>query len=339
MARRVNSIAEIGMGPEPAGKDVDANSPNYDNRLGYALNWYNYMHDEKKAKEYIVSFLKRTKAPKKMVDAVKASSIITSYGWMARLIDRDAILSGEHLARLEKYLKGLVAEREAAAVPVEPAPVKTKRVPDAPAYMGEVDGAIDDMLEGKPFELDKFFELHSVPAMGRKNVITLLKKYIKEFEDIGTDPELKEGFYRPTRLNRVVKSLKAMIEKTPLRKPRKVRVKKMKAPKLDKVKYMDKYNGIESLSPVKIVGARKAWLYKPKFNEVVVLLAGAELSIKGSSIIGYDEKASYKMKVRNADKVVQRLLAKDDKVLAEIKTNRRAASGRLSESVIILRVE
>jgi hypothetical protein len=325
------------MGPEPAGKDVNANFPNYDNRLGYALNWYNYMHDEKKAREYILSFLKRTKAPKKMVDAVKASSIIASYGWMARLVDCDAILSGEHLARLETYLKGLVAEREAA--PTEPAVVKTKRVPDAPAYMGEVDGAIDDMLEGKSFDLDKFFELHNVPAMGRKNVIALLKKYAKEFEDVNEDPELKEGFYRPVRLNRVVKSLKAMIEKTPVRKTRKVRVKKMKAPKLDKVKYMDKYNGIESLSPVKIVGARKAWLYKPKFNEVVVLLAGAELSIKGSTIIGYDEKASYKMKVRNAVKVVQRLLAKDDKVLAEIKTNRRAASGRLSESVIILRVE
>lgn len=337
MARRVNSIAEIGMGPEPMGNDINAEFPNYDNRLGLALNWYNYMHDEKKARAYILSHLKRIKAPSKIVEGAKSSPIITSYGWMARMIDRDAILSSSHLARLERYFKSLAKEEPKAEV--KPAMPKKVRVPDAPAYMGEVDGAIDDMLAGKPFDLGKFFEIHDVPARGRKDVVALLNKYIAEFEAVRTDPELKEGFDRPVRLNKIIKSLKASIEKTPVRKARVVRVKKMRAPKLDKAKYLDKYNNIESLTPAKVVGARKVWLYKPKYNELSVLMAGSELSIKGTSVIGYDEKASYRMKIRNADKVLARLLKKDDKVLTEVKTKRFPAKGRLTDNTIILRVE
>lgn len=341
MARRMKNIAEIGMGPEPIGSDIHADSPNYDSLLGKALNWYNYMHDEKKATAYLLTFLKRTKAPKNMIEAVKNNRVITSYGWLARLIDRDAVLSVEHLEKLERYLKSMVSEEVKSTSNVAPKvePKKTPRKPEAPAYMGEVDGAIDDMLADKPFDLDKFFELHNVPASGRKDVITLLKKYIKEFEAIQTDPELKEGFHRPVRLNRVIKALKKMVETVPVRKPRTVRVKNSRPPKLDKVKYLDKYKDIQSLTPAKIVGARKAWLFNTKYNEVIVFMAGAELSIKGTSVIGFDEKASFKMKLRNPDEVLPQLLKKDDKVLAELKTKRNPTNGRMSDSMIILRVE
>jgi hypothetical protein len=337
MAKRINSVVEIGMGSEPLGEKINATSTDYDRRLGAALNWYNYMHDEKKARAYLLSHLKRIKAPSKIVEGAKTGHIITSYGWMARMIDRNALLSDAHLERLERYLKSLVKEEVA---PAAPAPVKKTRVPDAPAYMGEVDGAIDDLLMDKPFDLAKFFELHDVPARGRKDVVELLEKYIKEFEEVRADPELSEGFNRPVRLRRVIKTLREQIEKTPLRAPRViVRAKKAKAPKMDAVKYMPEYNGHASVSPAKIVGARKVWLYKPKYNELLVLMAGSELSISGTTIIGFDEKASYMTRIRNADKVLPQLVKKNDKVLSTLKTKRYPATGRLNDGTLILRVE
>ena len=341
MARRLNNVSEIGMGPEPICTDIVATSPDYEKKLGQALNWYNYTHDEKKAREYIISHFNKNKNKKVVSILKKAGRVITSHGWIARMVDRGAQLKDGHYSQMLDFVSRLEAEQKAMPVVEEVAPApKVKREPDAPAYMGEVDGAIDDLLVDKPFNLVKFFAAYDVPARGKKAVIELLEKYIAEFEAVREDPELAEGFNRPVRLRRVVKTLREEIAKAKkTTTPRTVKVRAKKAPKLDKVKFLDKYESFESLKPVKILGARKVWLFNTKYRELNVLLAAEEMTINGTTIKGFEEDVSYRVTLRKPEDVLPRLVKKDDKVMKLIKSKKKAAKGRLNEHTIILRVE
>lgn len=341
MARRLNNISEIGMGPEPICTDINSASSDYDNMLGKALNWYNYTHDEKKAREYIVAHFNKIKNKKAASLVKRAGRVITTHGWIARMIDRGAELNTEHYAKLLMFVDQLANAEKAKPEVKEVAPApKVKRKPDAPPYMGEVDGAIDDLLVDKPFNLVKFFAAYDVPPRGKKAVIELLEKYIAEFEAVREDPELAEGFNRPVRLRRVIKTLREEITKAEKAKPpRVVSARPKKAPSLEAVKYQDKYEDIESVKPVKILGARKVWTFNTKYKELNVLISAVEMTINGTTIKGFEEDVSYRVTLRKPEEVLPRLLKKDDKVLKDVKTKRFAATGRLNEHTIILRVE
>jgi hypothetical protein len=126
------------------------------------------------------------------------------------------------------------------------------------------------------------------------------------------------------------------------RKPRPVSMEK----KLKNLKYQkeDKIFKIASINPEKIIGAQELWTFNTKYKILTVFRAldRSGLQVKGTTIIGYDEKTSQSKgcgrkpepiidKVQNGGKIVLR------KIMDELKTD-KALQHRVNENTILLRV-
>ena len=206
-------------------------------------------------------------------------------------------------------------------------------------------------------ELKDYDELERMPTAGQ------LKKMDETTADLWL--QLKEGYahvkksdikkYRTaieelrTALTFVIESAKAT------RKPRKAKPKS--ATKLvEKLKYLktdDKYK-LASIDPAQIVGASELWVFNVKTRKLGKYVAsnidpkgmgrdGTGLSVKGTTIIGFDEVLSVQKTLRKPD--VQLKEFKDAgkvklrKFLDEIATTDTKLNGRCNPDTVLLKVQ
>ncbi len=130
-----------------------------------------------------------------------------------------------------------------------------------------------------------------------------------------------------------------------VRKPRKKKVKS--ADQLTssvKFKAEDLDLQIASVSPSKIVGAQGVWLYNTKYNRLTLLLAAddSKLSVKGTTVIGFDESLSKTKSIRKPKENLAKLMAMSKfqmkKEFSNLKSKEQAATGRLGSETVILKV-
>ena len=110
-------------------------------------------------------------------------------------------------------------------------------------------------------------------------------------------------------------------------------------------KKTDEATKLVSINPTDIVGAKELWVYNIKTRKIGKYVAAefADLSVKGTSIIGFDENKSVQKTLRKpveqlkafkiAGKVQLRKFL-DDINAVDIKMN-----GRINEETILLRVD
>ena len=138
------------------------------------------------------------------------------------------------------------------------------------------------------------------------------------------------------------------------RKPRKPKV--YSADKLvAKLKYCttdEKYK-LASISPDQIIGASELWVFNIKTRKIGKYVAsnidpkgmqrqGSGLSVKGTSIIGYDEKESIQKTLRKPDQQLKEFKdsgkVKLRKFLDDIKTTDTKLNGRCNPDTVLLKV-
>ena len=205
-------------------------------------------------------------------------------------------------------------------------------------------------------ELDDFKELERMPTAAK------LKKLDERLQDEWN--QLKEGYSHlkksdikkltvaiedlMTALDFIIESAKAT------RKPRKAKPKS--ASKLvEKLKYLkadEKYK-LASVAPEDIIGASELWVFNIKTRKLGKYVAqnidpkgmgreGSGLSVKGTTIIGYNEKESIQKTIRKPEEVLREFKAagkvKLRKFLEEIKTTDIKLNGRINTDTIILKV-
>ncbi|MFZ9006630.1 MAG: hypothetical protein ACO293_07620 [Nitrosopumilaceae archaeon] len=84
MARRLRSDTVLGMGPEPIWSEGFSKI-----KLIDALNWYNYCYDQKKAKEFILTYCRHEKLDKKTVQKINSipeTRINVQIAWLSRMM-------------------------------------------------------------------------------------------------------------------------------------------------------------------------------------------------------------------------------------------------------------
>jgi len=126
------------------------------------------------------------------------------------------------------------------------------------------------------------------------------------------------------------------------RKPRTISMDK----KLKNLKFQKENNEykIASINPEKIIGAQELWTFNTKYKIVTVFRAidRGGLQVKGTSIIGYDEKTSFSKgtgrkpeivldKLQNSGKIVLR------KLMEELKTD-KPLQIRINENTVLMKV-
>lgn len=130
-----------------------------------------------------------------------------------------------------------------------------------------------------------------------------------------------------------------------VRKPR-----AKKAPSKEKIvaglKYKqtdDKYQ-IASVNPLELIGATEIWVFNTKTRKLGKYVAAEDASVmtvKGSTIIGYDEVKSLQKTLRKPEETLKEFKAagkiKLRKFLEEINTTETVLSGRINTDTIILR--
>lgn len=157
-------------------------------------------------------------------------------------------------------------------------------------------------------------------------------------------PDLKKFMMFVENIMASAKKYTLNVKAMKVRKPRKLKVKSA-AQLTTKVKFCKSFPELKlvSIDPTSIVGAQSVWIYNTKYRKLGVYIAAPNqtLSVKGTTIINYNEELSLQKTLRKpeiqlneftvANKVTLR------KFLENINGKAATLNGRLNEDTVILK--
>ena len=221
--------------------------------------------------------------------------------------------------------------------------------------IGDLEEVLDTLILKGHIDLDLtvWFRENNV----KPQVAKLIKNYyepiyaecVDDFKS--TDPEIKDAYKHLSKPLRkkylgLLKEILALSDAQSIvikttRKPRKKKIKPA-AVIVSKLKYKQKSGSIESIKPTEIVDAIQVWTYNDKTKILSVFnTLGKGLSVKGSTIIGFDEKLSVSKTLRKPDVTLPRVIEGGKvalkKLMSELKTKEKKAKSRINNDTLIIR--
>lgn len=234
--------------------------------------------------------------------------------------------------------------------------------------IGEIDGKIDEFIaNGCKGEVDAFglfrqFNVHQNQVSEianwvkpRLDELVELMSVIDKRKRTNSEEQLVEGYRHYSK--RQVKALIEMWSKISeaangygqVKKAERAPRKRKPVPpekQVRKIKYLkrDTESGLESIDPVKIVGASEIWVYNTKTRKLGIYIAddySKVITVKGASLLGYSEKDSKQKTLRKPKEQLKQftVLGKPAarKFMDNIKTSEIKMNGRFNEHTLILR--
>jgi hypothetical protein len=336
-----------------------------------AQNWYRGMADNSDLKKWLLEWMKKNGYDKETIQLCSVGGVFDydsgSYCRMAtlglKLPKEYTIIIEKNITRLkmigENKAKNRAESAEQADEPRESLQERVKRVTGD--YLAEMNAKLDSGLEDiragkKPsFSMSEWLVNKKVKPIYCQAIADEFNKISREVQDAidGVDKDLVEGysFLKKKDLVKFSEFISDIVYNanqfaTLGKKMKKPRKKKAKSPEkqVEKVKYQkeDSDLGVISLDPVKIIGSTRLITYNTKYKsisyyEISPLVTG--FAIKGTSIVGFDEKKSYTKKLRKPKDVLKSMLGgirQINNALNSLKTKQAKANGRLNENTIIL---
>lgn len=332
--------------------------------LAAAFNWYNYVCSADQAKEFVITYLKTTKFNKNDLKKINKAKLPNSIGWMCRILSQGGHLPEGYETRMNDRIREAIKKVDPVVDEVveETKPVVSiqERVREKTAELiGDLESQLDILFKtGKlNFDAASWFRQNDIKPQIAQKIAEYYKPLYSEIYDAiqGKDPELKEAYSRWKKgalknYLEIVRDIVAAAEGRVVvaraaRKPRKKKVKPI-SDIVSKVKYkeQDKDFDIKSIKVTEIVGAQQLWVFNTKYRKLTVYnaISHSGLSIKGTTLTGFDEKTSISKTVRkpevtlpavlNGGKVAMR------KLMDNIKSKPSEANGRINSDVVLMRV-
>ena len=245
-------------------------------------------------------------------------------------------------------------------------PTIQERVRDAAYSMtDELEDAIEafqsdpEKFDPKAFKILNLLKGRQVKAAHARIIKTLYARDLAELEELASgdaDEQLREGYAHLSR--KQVKNLIAFYQEIHAacdmlaqeakvnRAPRaKKSVPKEKLIAKLKYKKTDEPLKLVSINPVDLIGAQELWVFNTKTRKLGKYVADSiqgPLSVKGTSIIGFDEHQSVQKTLRKPDEKLKEFKAASKvqlrKFLDSINATDTKMNGRLNEETILLRV-
>lgn len=347
----VKSIDDKNYGPEPIVVE------NYRD----ALNWYNYMHDNEQAREWLLEYMKKSGSfDRTQISDVRRCpkhKVPTTLGWQSRMMLNGNKLSDESVKYFESRISDLIAAGKSMVQPAEVAvsapvvSIQDRVRSKADMLITMVEEELDNVMNGESFEIYSFLQKHEVTPQ----VAGYIRDYylpMKEEAELD-DEQVKEAYGKKLKFWRnfyctLIADCDRFINNKKAVKIRKPREKKVKSA-VDVVKNL-KYQKEEpslkivSVHPAEIVGCNQLWVYNTKYKKLTQYNASgpAGIQVKGTTLIGYDTETSLSKGLRKPDISIQQLLSAGKvslrKFMEELKTVSSAPNGRINEQTILLRV-
>ena len=335
---------------------------NVEPNFSRAFSWYNAMCDVNEAREYTVDYFKKINnaAMIKVAKAIPDKLFPMTSAWVFRMISRGAPVDSEMLSRATARLLAIKTDGENAAEEFKEAKPQNvisiqDRIRDK---ANDIIGSVEELIDkGEEFSLYDWLKANDIPATYAPRIAAFYAPVLGELIEAteGVDPQLKEGYKNFTKkqlearvmfFNNLIEDAERYADTTKkIRKPRKPRTVSTEK-KLKNFKFQKEDNNykIASVNPEKIIGCQELWTFNTKYKTLSVFRAldRGGLQVKGTSIIGYDEKNSvtkrtgrkpeyYVDKVLNGGKVALRKLTDEMK-------NDAPLAYRINENTILLKV-
>lgn len=318
-------------------------------------NWYNYMHEQDQAREWLLEYMKKsTDFVKGDLEAVKRLpkyDIPTTVGWIARIL-----MNGNKLENMN-YFNTRTAELIARGRMIK----EEKETTDKPTVnvheraAAKIDLLITDIEE--QIDLDESFSVYEFLKAREATVQAanaIRDRYAPILEEVLLDdPQVKESFGK--KLKSQQKFWQTFIDDcdryagnkkaTKVRKPR-AKKQKSAVEVIKNLKFQKEYLPLKivSVNPADIIGAQQLWVYNTKYKKLsrYDALGPAGISVKGTTLTGFDTEKSVTKILRKPDVVIANVLSAGKialrKIMSDLKTSETEATGRINSDTILLRV-
>jgi hypothetical protein len=326
-----------------------------------AYNWYNTMCTVSDAREYLKDYLTHNRETDlvKKIDKIPDAWVPLSTAWQVRIV-----MNQKAMLDLEPYVKFMKTLEEAFShIKEEVATDKTKAekpsIQDRIKERGyDIIGDVEEMIDsGDSFSLYDWLKKNEIPAMYASKIVDHYEPWLLELHEAlgGDDSQLKEAYsyMNKKQLRDRVMFFETLVEdarkygsvekkKRANRKPKPVSVEKV----LKNFKFQRESSEyrLASADPSKVIGSQELWTFNTKYKTLTVFRADGPkgLSVKGTSIIGYDENASQTMRTGRKPEDALDKVAKGGKIvlkkLVEELKNGLPLAHRINENTVILRV-
>jgi hypothetical protein len=346
---------------------MTGHEPKFDRELSKlemvsTLSWYTQNKDTKDAMKYATDYFKKNHKLN-VEDVIK--NYTTTFGFVCRILnnggilgERDKIWFDDIVVKIKEDLAKPKVEVMVDDKPVQPN-IQDRIREKASECIGELEGLLDEYILSKFTSNPKPYGImHTLNIKGvhTNRILEHWKRIRSEYDNVLTteDELIKEGYsnFSKPEIKKIIgfcdsvitDALKVVNESIKSRKPRQ---RKQKSPEqlVSKLKYLDKFEELklESVSPKDIIGALQLWVYNTKSRKLGCYNAedAGGLSVKGSTILNFNELKSTHKKLRKPEVTVPQVL-NGGKVylrnaLDEIKAVASPLNGRLNTDTIILR--
>ena len=331
-------------------------------QLILALNWYTQNKTSKDAEKYVTDYFK--KKLKKDIGVI-AKDCTSTFAHLCRIVYNGGILSVKDQIWFDYEVKEIENKLNVKKVKVvEEKPTNVISIQDrirekSQECIGELEGQLDDYIasdykiDASPYGVMHTMNIKSVHV---SRVVDVFKKRRMEFDAVlnTDDKELKEGYgnFTKPQLKKVIAwcdqvildCMKVVGSAAENRKPRKRKVKSSEE-LVVKVKVLDKFDELKlvSVPTTEIIGAMQLWVYNVKTRKLGCYHAedAGGLSVKGTSLINFNESKSVHKKLRKPEINLPEVMKAGKVLLRNYMDNIRAVesalTGRLNADTILLR--
>jgi len=335
--------------------------------LSRALGYYSVNTGAKEQKLFTIEFFSK-KEPKIAKQLKKLPDHrFSTFGSLCRLMSNEQTtikqlteFSPFFASRLKEMLEDAKKIQEQVEV-VKPVTnvisIQERMEEKAHDLAGEIDGAIDEFIltkgKGTQFSAKNYLLSNEVAAPIAKRIGEF---YVGQLEEIreaiqGNDEQLNEGysFLNKRELKKFAELLESIIndcnqQVQTAKANRAPRKRKPQPPSkiVSKMKFMKDFAefNLKSIKPETIVGSSEVWVYNTKYRKVTVYKAINDvLTVKGTTLIGFDIKESQTMMLRKPAEFFKGLTIGKRPLNAAFKkltTKPSTPNGRINEECIIL---
>jgi len=329
--------------------------------LVLAHNWYNYNHDNDDAKAFVIQYLKQDRQHRELIKKISKveSHKLQTLGWNCRILSRGGFLPEEKVKDIFDKLNAFVIEAD-EPTPDEPPTVSVRdRVEKrASQVIADIETEVDKfILDGEnDVNFSTFFNDRAIkPQIAKIIYAYYFPLYTELMAAVeGKDPYLKEYYshLKKTQLKKYMIFIKSIISTCDVfsyvvvvsRKPR-AKKEKPAGVLVTKLNYCKEFEelGIKSVPPASIIGCQQLWCYNTKYRDLTVYnaIGPAGLSVKGTTLTGFDENASMTKRLRKPkeklDLVASSAKTGLRKIMEGINGKPRKPTGRINTEVVLIR--
>jgi hypothetical protein len=366
------------LGPEPdlRGELTDAQVINAYNWYNY---FYDADQAKTWVIQYLKEFHKTDKELIKNANRINPNSCRTS-GWNCRILLLGGDLPPKLKERNEIRIRTLAAAASRTSDGDSEEEVKPQEeVKQVISIQERVTNRANELIAGVEEQLDAYYrdgtEFKPSEWLSRQEVKPAIAQriadhykplYSEAFDALNVygksanslsdnEEQLQEAYshWKKTKLKAYVEFLRTIISAAETRatimkatrKPRKKKEKPASAV-VAKLKYKEKDDEykLTSVDPKQIVGCNQLWVFNTKYRTMAVYnaMGPAGLNVKGSTVIGFDEKTSVVKKLRKPTEQVNKLLEGGKiilrKYMDDIKCKPKTANGRINKDTVLVRI-